>query len=211
MIYKLSIALLLMLSVCTYASGQSVPFPQDINYRFGIKPSTLASSLAQTEYNRFKNTLLADCEGTFRVIYSDNTAQTRGEAIGFGMLLSGYMGDKDVFDKLFAFYKKKRSPEAKNMMAWNVTCAGYANDNDKGSATDVDIDVAFALVIGYTQWGGDYLNEAKTIINLIRDNLIVPCGNLHVLAPGIAEVPGVVAKQPTFSITRQRSSGFLPK
>lgn len=175
------IFIVLLLLIGSNILAQTKPFPQNINYPYGYKPSTITSDLAKTEYNRFKSLLVTECNGALRVIYSDDKTQTRGEAIGFGMILSAYMGDRTTFDGLFEFYKSKRTTEAKNMMAWNVTCEGYV---DKGSATDVDIDVAYGLIVGYNQWGETYLEEAKTILRILSANMITTCSNIKTLYPG---------------------------
>lgn len=166
--------------------AQQRPFPQNVNYPFGFKPIGVSSELMQNEYNRFKELLLTECEGDLRVMYTDNPSESRGEAIGFGMILSAYMGDKTTFDGLYRFYLKKRTRQAGNMMAWNVTCEGYV---DKGSATDVDIDVAYGLVVAYNQWGENYLSEAKTIIERLAKLMITTCDGVLVLYPGYNREP----------------------
>jgi endoglucanase len=178
------LSILLLLGLTTFA--QNKPFPQNISYPFGYKPVTITSDLVKAEYNRFKDLLVTDCNGTLRVIYSDDKTQTRGEAIGFGMILAGYLGDKTTFDGLFEFYKSKRTSEAKKMMAWNVTCSGYV---DKGSATDVDIDVAYALIVGFNQWGSNYLDEARNILSILSSTMITTCDNLKILYPGYFNAP----------------------
>ncbi|KAA3640790.1 MAG: hypothetical protein DWQ02_01500, partial [Bacteroidetes bacterium] len=109
----------------------------------------------------------------------------RVEAIGFGTLLSAYANDKETFDGLMAFYESKRTTAANNLMAWLVTC----NDiQDPGCATDGDIDVAFANIVAYKQWGGDYLDKALEILDIIKNTLILDCtvdnATTKVLAPG---------------------------
>ena len=69
-------------------------------------------------------------------------------------------------------------------MAWNVSCSGI---NDPGSATDGDIDVAFALIVAYNQWGGDYLEEARKVIQVIKSSVVIKCDSLFVLAPGYSK------------------------
>jgi endoglucanase len=170
---------ILMTSITLFAERN--PFPQNITYQFGFKPTTISSDMAKSEYNTFKKLLVTPCGNSLRIIYSDDTTQTRGEAIGFGMILSAYMGDKTTFDGLFEFYKSKRTVEANNMMAWNVTCDGYV---DKGSATDVDIDVAYALVVAYNQWGETYLDSAKGILKIISSTMITTCNGIKTLYPG---------------------------
>src|SRR5690606_1323032 len=99
--------------------------------------------------------------------------ETFVEAIGFGTMLAAYANDKETFDGLFRFYKSKRTPESKGMMGWKVTCDDIV---DPGSATDGDVDVAFALIVASKQWNDPaYLEEAKAILQIVRDNVIVEC------------------------------------
>lgn len=175
----LFVAALLLVQMTVKA--QAFPFPQNVNYPYGYMPSNISADLVKSEYERWKKTLVSDCHGALRVIYTDDQTQTRGEAIGFGMMLSAYMGDKTTFDGLFEFYKVKRTPMAHNMMAWNVTCDGFV---DEGSATDVDIDVAYALIVAFNQWGGGYLDDAKQILNLLSTYLITDCKGVKTLYPG---------------------------
>ena len=152
--------------------------------QYGFLPSSITSSLAMSEYNRWKTTQVVACNDGLRVIASPST-NTLVEAVGFGMLLSAYAKDKTTFDGIFNFYKSKRTTQANNMMAWSVTCDGI---NDPGSATDGDIDVAFALIVASKHWGNSYLEEAKQIINIVQTSLIVSCSvngeSIYILAPG---------------------------
>ncbi len=177
---------ILVMFVMSYSVAQTKPFPQNVNYPYGFKPSTITSDLVKTEYNKFINLLVTKCGDDLRVIYSDDKTQTRGEAIGFGMILAAYAGDKETFDGLFRFYLNKRTAQAKNMMAWNVTCEGLV---DAGSATDIDIDVAYSLIVAFDQWGSTYLDEAKKIISLLDTYMILNCNNIKTIYPGYNNAP----------------------
>ncbi len=160
---------------------QTRPFPQNVDYNYGYKPTTITIGEVETTYNEFRNRLLIDCNGDLRVA-SDPVEETRVEGIGFGMILSAYHGNKSDFDRILDFYKSKRTVEAGELMAWSVTCDGI---NDPNCATDGDIDVAFGLLVGYNQWGGNYLEEARDIIELIETHLMVTCGDtIKALRPG---------------------------
>jgi endo-1,4-beta-D-glucanase Y len=170
--------------------GQAHPFPQNVNYSYGFKPTTVTSNLAQNEYNRMKSSLIVSCNGNLRPI-TDVAADTKVEAMGFSMLMAAYEGDKIYFDGLYNFYLSKRTATANNMMSWWCTCDGF---HDQGSATDGDIDVAFSLIVAYSQWGGDYLNAAKNILQIVRNSLIVQCSvngnNVYALAGGYSTNAG---------------------
>ncbi len=173
-------AIMIALIFKTGYGQASMPFPRNVDYSFGFKPATITNKEALNSYNRWKEMFLVRCNDGHRVI-CEQQDETRVEAIGFGMILTAYFGDKEDFDGLYKFYKSKRTKNANNMMAWNVSCDGI---NDPGSATDGDIDVAFALITAYNQWGGDYYKEAKDVIQVIKNSVVVKCDSLLALAPG---------------------------
>jgi endo-1,4-beta-D-glucanase Y len=163
----------------TFTFGQKRPFPQEVIYTNGIKATTLTSQDALIAYTKWKNLFLISCDNYYRVEAGSN--QTLSEGMGYGMLLTAYFGEKAYFDGLLGFYKSKRTPTAHNLMGWKVTCPGFVDQN---SATDGDLDVAFSLIVASYQWDGNYLDEAKNILSIIKANYTVSCNNLHVLYPG---------------------------
>ncbi|MCC9168083.1 glycosyl hydrolase family 8 [Pontibacter harenae] len=154
------------------------------SYDHGFMPTTITHALAMSEYDRWKRTQVVACNEGLRVI-SDPASETKVEGIGFGLLLAAYAKDKPTFDGILRFYNSKRSARAANMMAWSVTCSGVI---DPGSATDGDLDVAFALVVASKHWGNTYLDAAKDILQIIKTRLIVQCNvggeSIYILAPG---------------------------
>jgi endo-1,4-beta-D-glucanase Y len=166
-----------------YLFAQSRPFPQNVDYPYGYQTSVITASNVQTAYNRWKSKFLKKCNGMLRVVCDDNdTTITISEGMGYGMLLTAYFGEKGKFDSLFAFYKNKRTTQAYNLMGWKVTCGGFL---DRGSATDGDLDVAFALIIAHYQWGGDYLTEADSLLTILKDHYFVTCGSgIYTMKPG---------------------------
>ncbi|WP_144266332.1 glycosyl hydrolase family 8 [Pontibacter ummariensis] len=167
----------------------AAPAPSPVaGYKHGYFPATVTHELAMSEYERWRSTQVVACNDGLRVI-ADPAAETKVEAIGFGLLLSAYAKDKDTFDGLLKFYNAKRTPTAANMMAWSVTCSGI---NDPGSATDGDIDVAFALIVAGKHWGSAYTDAAKEILQIIKTKLIVQCSvngkSIYILAPGYSNI-----------------------
>ena len=160
-----------------------------LKYKHGFIPSTISSTLAMNEYNRWKSTQVVACNGGLRV-KSENAAETKVEGMGFGMLLSAYAKDKTTFDGLFTFYKSKTTPQANHMMAWDVICDGFKEDAGRnGSASDGDIDVAFSLIVASKQWPDEtYLDDAKAIINIVRESVIKTCPvngqSVYIVGPG---------------------------
>jgi endo-1,4-beta-D-glucanase Y len=171
----------------SYLLGQSRPFPQNVDYSYGYQDtSVISTDTLKAAYERWKGMYLTRCNGTYRIT-TDSPNETRSEGMGYGLLLSAYFGEQGVFDSLFAFYKSKRTSTAHNLMAWQVTCEGIT---DPGSATDGDLDVAFALIVAYYQWDEeDYLTEADSILTILKDSsyFVDTCGGGYVLKPGCGE------------------------
>jgi endo-1,4-beta-D-glucanase Y len=160
--------------------GQERLFPQNVNYPYGYKTSVISAIDVQIPYERWKNLYLKRCNGMYRVCIGD-TAITISEGVGYGMLLTAYFGEKKWFDRLFEFYKTKRTDKAHKLMGWRVTCDSII---DPGSATDGDLDVAFALIVAHYQWGEDYLKEAKDIILSLKEHYFVNCEDIYTMKPG---------------------------
>jgi len=176
------ILVVLFLTSGVYLLGQNKPFPQNVDYPYGYQTSVISAIDMQIAYERWKKLYLKSCDEMYRVC-NDDTTITISEGIGYGMLLTAYFGERERFDRLFDFYKSKRTSKAHNLMAWQVTRTGI---KDSGSATDGDIDVAFALIVAHYQWGGDYLTEADSILTILKDNYFVDtCSDgIYVMKPG---------------------------
>ena len=95
----------------------------------------------------------------------DSKTITVSEAIGYGMLITAHMNDKDRYDELYAFFKKYQQPN--KLMQWEVYDDGTA---DSGSATDGDLDIAYSLLIASEKWGNKYKDEAVEMIDAIWEN-----------------------------------------
>ncbi len=174
------VVLFLFLGGCF--SSQKRQFPQNVDYPYGYQTSVIHADKIQNMYDKWKSLYLRSCNGMYRVCMTD-TNRSISEGIGYGMLLSAYFGEQGGFDSLFAFYKSKRTSKSHNLMAWDVTCVGIT---DSGSATDGDIDVAFALIVAHCQWGEDYLAEADSILTILKDDYFIDtCGSgIYVMKPG---------------------------
>lgn len=165
-----------------YLPGQLRRFPQNLDYPYGYQTSVISAIDLQVAYERWKKLHLKSFGEMYRVSIGD-TAITVSEGMGYGMLLTAYFGEKGRFDRLFDFYKSKRTSKAHNLMGWRVTCDSVI---DPGSATDGDLDVAFALIVAHSQWGEDYLEQADSILTILKDNYFVDTcnGGIYVMKPG---------------------------
>ena len=112
--------------------------------------------------------------------YSENNngvEVTVSEAHGYGMLITASMAEydndaKEIFDGMYAYYKAHLSEIAPNLMAWQQQDNGSAIVNSSGadSATDGDMDIAYALLMADSVWGsnGD-INYKQSAIDIIND------------------------------------------
>lgn len=125
--------------------------------------------------------------GQWRVKSTPSTeAHTVSEAHGYGMLLTVIMAGQDPdararFDGLFAYFDQHRSSVDAGLMAWaqDAACRNVMGD---ASATDGDLDIAYALLLADRQWGSagpiDYAREARRVIDAILAAEVHPAGSL---------------------------------
>lgn len=164
------------------------PFPQNYSYPNGA--TYLASGTTaqiQLLYEAWKKSYYE--EGTIngvkaarvKFVQADEPAgaNTVSEGIAYGMLITLWMDNstnktKDMFDKLFAYYKANKDAESGVLMNWkvvgftgSVTPPASGNSN---SATDADLDVAATLILAAEQWKDDakyYKTEATKLLTSI--------------------------------------------
>lgn len=165
-----------MSSMCSEASGEKGIFTEEtVDF-----------------YNYWKDRYIVQDKYTDSIQYyvwysdtpysDDNTGVevTVSEAHGYGMLITASMAEydiyaKDIFDGMYAYYKSHPSEIGPNLMAWQQTDNGSAIVNSLGadSATDGDMDIAYALLIADSVWGSDegidYKQSAIDIINDIME------------------------------------------
>jgi endoglucanase len=162
----------------TSTATAKYPFPQNIKYPHGVMSSKVTSDFVKTWYESWKKKYLQECSGNLRPGV-DPLTKSLVEAQGFAMTAVAYMGDKETFDKLYAYYKSKCS--YCGMMDWKQTCTGGEGN---GSATDGDVDVACALIVANWQWpDGGYADKAKSVITNLK-KVVASCGSVSALCGG---------------------------
>lgn len=184
----------LFLSLCLAATSWAAnkPFPQGQNFSGCIKPNHISQDSLNknvaTYYDYWKGKYLkhnlSSLSGGYYVL-GDATGSSTGESgtdytelgtsegQGYGMLLTVLMAGHDTdaqteFDGLFKTARAYRSAANSALMGWIVADDARAQ-GDFGSATDGDMDIAYALLLAHEQWGStgavNYLSEAKTMIS----------------------------------------------
>ncbi|MDE1912641.1 MAG: licheninase [Pseudomonas sp.] len=111
---------------------------------------------------------------------------TVSEAHGYGMLLTVMMADYDdqaqrTFDGMVRYFQDHPAASDPGLMAWNQTeGCGDSTDPFRGdvSATDGDLDIAYALLLADQKWGSegsiDYRSEANTVMAAIMKHEVHP-------------------------------------
>ncbi len=103
--------------------------------------------------------------------YQGGTYKTISEAHGYGMIILALMAGHDPeartrFDGFCNFFDHHRSRGNGQLMSWVVPEDEGPAAHD--SATDGDMDIAYALLLAHDQWGSDggidYLGKARTLI-----------------------------------------------
>ncbi len=165
-------------------TGATKPFGSNASYQYGMMPTNLptggsygASRDAATAYDSWKEKWVENCGSDKARVKFDtpNDNQTVSEGIAYGMLLSAYAADKNLFDRLWTYYKANSNN--KGVMNWKINgCTGVAGEN---GATDAELDAAMALIVADYQWPNvnspyDYKSEATTLIAAIRNYEIHP-------------------------------------
>ncbi len=165
----------------TYAAGTIFP----------SEPASARNTAVKAAYDDWKGRYLASgCTADRQVVkYSaDPDGLTVSEAHGYGMIIAALMAGHDaeaqtIFDDLYRYYDAHRSPvdlssfgHTTNLfMSWKQDDQ-CANTQGASSATDGDIDIAYALLLADAQWGStgdvDYKARALAIIDQLMDTLV---------------------------------------
>ena len=176
--YKLRLLLFVSFITFTVVDAQNVTYPNHTKYKTHIKPDVSQTTLDKNTSDFYlkwkKEYLVSGCKtGEYRIDYDNG--QTVSEAHGYGMMIFAYMAgfDKDAkryFDGMYKYFRNHPSGITTDLMAWkqNASCVDV-DGND--SASDGDIDIAFALLLADKQWGSggaiNYKAEAKKVISAI--------------------------------------------
>ncbi|MEZ5097170.1 MAG: glycosyl hydrolase family 8 [Nocardioides sp.] len=155
------------------------PFPQHVRYAStALKPTNATQDEMDTivldQYALWKATYLRFDGGEGSWIEYDGADSTVSEAHGYGMVLAAYLGDKAVFDSMYGYATHHPSNIGPHLMAWKQTLQGGRMVDVEGgdSATDGDLDIAYALLLAHVQWGSDgiidYRARAREVIHDIR-------------------------------------------
>jgi endoglucanase len=182
------------------------PFPAHATYKPGVRKPTIAQATmdqaVRSFYTRWKaNHVKPACGGQYvhtgggTGVPEGVSAITISEGHGYGMMAVAYMAGADpqaqtTFDQMHKFWKQFPSINQDGLMAW-VILQGcmlpneVTGDMTPDSASDGDLDMAYAYLIAHHQWGSggaiNYYEEARKIIASIKQHEINPTTKLIML------------------------------
>jgi endo-1,4-beta-D-glucanase Y len=185
---------------------------------YATLPSVANATDAQTVYASWKNLYVRTYEqeialnedaqfipaygapaNSARVRFDKSTCNYQGqctvsEGIGYGMLNAYFANDGDTFLRLWYYSQTYRVPGTK-LMNWKII--SFFQESADGSATDADLDIATALILGYKKWGGaDMLADAIGIANDVWTTEITP-GSL-LIRPGNTPMWDADSRNPSY-------------
>jgi hypothetical protein len=135
------------------------PFPQNANVG-SCMPATNASKFAAAIAQAYATWQKNFVQNDHVVAPEQPQYPVTSESLGYGMLIAAAMGDKALFDK-FHSYVKQEGGSGTGLMKWA--------QGQKGSASDADLDIAYALLIANMQWpSGGYLTPANDMASAIK-------------------------------------------
>ncbi len=165
--------------------GINMPFPQQVNFTGCIKPNNVTqaqmNNTIKSYYDYWKSAYIRESNGTtpgggyyveMKGTGGTGNEITTSEAHGYGMLIFTIMAGYDsqakmYFDGMYNMYDKHRSKIDSDLMSWLIDKSELTS-KDSDSATDGDMDIAYALLMAHKQWGSNgsinYLSEARRII-----------------------------------------------
>ena len=159
------------------------------NHPFGSHPATYAAGSIKPShvtqgtldqavrdfYDQWKAAYVKQVCGPGRYVVEAKAGGgnlTVSEAHGYGMVLMALMAGHDpqaqtIFDGMFAYFRDHPSGITPSLMSWYQS-GSCANANGNDTASDGDLDIAFALLLADKQWGScgavNYLAEAQNVI-----------------------------------------------
>lgn len=160
---------------------EDIIFPDDVSVK-------QRKSDVKYAYELWKEQYVKRIEGNQYYVSYDNDHNTVSEAQGYGMLIMVMMEEqfdiktKNFFDGMFRYAKDHPSDRNDSFMVWRQFRQDDGSMKDDksgkftGSATDGDMDIAYALLMADQLWGNDgninYKQEAIWIINALMDSVV---------------------------------------
>ena len=120
-----------------------------------------------------------------RVLDTANNNISHSEGQGYAMLLAVTFDDPATFARVWAWTDRTLRVRDDGLIVWRYDDTLADPTEDRNSAADGDILIAWALARGAWQWGNvEYLREARSLSQAIRRHLIRDLDGKLLLLPG---------------------------
>ncbi len=164
--------------------------------------ASIDNKIIKGSWNYYKKNFMSH-DG--RIIDYERNDVTTSEGQSYAMLRAVFIGDKEAFDKAYRWSVDNLGRKEDNLFAW---LWGKREDNtwgiiDRNSASDADIDIAFALLLAGECWSNnEYIYDAVNIINDIWNLETKVINNQRVLMPGITQADNeIIPINPSYFAT----------
>ena len=149
-------------------------------------PSEAIDSNLKKEYDAYKQDYMSS-DGRIMDPQRNNATTSEGQA--YMLLRSVLINDRKTFDLVLKWSKDNLQREDKLFSwLWGKNQSGEYKTLDANSASDADVDNAFALVLAHKKWKNKkYSDFALPIINSIWENETKKIDGYIVLMPGVAQ------------------------
>jgi endoglucanase len=138
-------------------------------------------------YSDYKNRFWEDETG--RTVDKERNNITTSEGQSYTMLRAVWTGDRQTFDKAWSWTEKSLQREHDHLFAWKWgkdTAGKYGiltDDGGQNTASDADVDIAFALLMAAGRWEQQkYIDEARKIIPSIWEHEVITVSGRPYLA-----------------------------
>lgn len=154
-------------------------------YPYGNMPEGRDAGIAMEVYKKWKSEYLESCSnGRYRVKFQSPN-ETVSEGIAYGMLLTSYANEQNIFDGLWKYYVDNCTQSG--VMNWKMEGCTKTVLGQNG-ATDAELDASLALITAHKLWGSNgeinYEEAAKKLIGIIKEREVEK--NTYLLKPGDA-------------------------
>lgn len=136
-------------------------------------------------WGRYKQDILEP--GTLRALDAHQDNATTSEGQSYTMMRAAWMDDRTTFDAVWKWTKDNMQRDDK-LMSWSfgkMPDGSYGIQSNRGgqnTATDADVDIAYALIMASNRWKDDtYLYDAKAIIQSVWEKEVVMINDKPVL------------------------------
>ncbi len=168
------VTVLIMVTVFANVRAGKIDEPQN---QYGSPVVFSGNRMLLELWGRYKQDILE--KDTLRALDKSQGNITTSEGQSYTLMRAAWMDDQETFDKSWKWTKDNMQRDDK-LLSWKFgkTADGsYGILQDQGgqnTATDADVDVAYALIMAANRWKeDDYLYDAKAMIDAIWEKEIV--------------------------------------